>query len=124
MPPSDRRDAATEDLARAGARDAPIEIVAYDPSWPAAFEYERERLAPLLPGTEVHHFGSTAVPGLAAKPVIDMIALVGSGVRGAEAGARRPPPGGPRGIHRCQGRTHQALEQTGRNGLSATAQRF
>jgi GrpB-like predicted nucleotidyltransferase (UPF0157 family) len=46
------------------------------PSRPAAFETERERLAPLLDGVEIHHFGSTAVPGLAAKPVIDMIALV------------------------------------------------
>ena len=72
----DRRTAAAEDLARAGGRDAPIEIVAYDPAWPAAFEAERKRLAPLLSGVEVHHFGSTAVPGLAAKPVIDMIALV------------------------------------------------
>ena len=76
MTPSDRRTAAAEDLARAGGRDAPVEIVAYDPAWPAAFETERKRLAPLLAGVEIHHFGSTAVPGLAAKPVIDMIALV------------------------------------------------
>jgi GrpB-like predicted nucleotidyltransferase (UPF0157 family) len=74
---SDSRIAAAEDLARAGGRNAPVEIVEYDPSWPAAFEIERERLAPLLPaGLQLHHFGSTAVPGLAAKPVIDMIALV------------------------------------------------
>lgn len=71
-----RRVAAAEDLARAGGRDAEVEIVAYDPTWPAAFETERERLAPLLDGVEIHHFGSTAVPGLAAKPVVDMIALV------------------------------------------------
>ncbi|MGA2163837.1 MAG: GrpB family protein [Solirubrobacteraceae bacterium] len=77
MTPSERRNAAIEDLARAGVRDAPVEIVAYDPSWPLAFEDERKRLAPLLPGVEIHHFGSTSVPGLAAKPVIDMIALVG-----------------------------------------------
>jgi GrpB-like predicted nucleotidyltransferase (UPF0157 family) len=71
-----RRAAAAEDLARAGGRNAPVEIVDYDPAWSAAFEVERQRLAPLLDGVEIHHFGSTAVPGLAAKPVIDMIALV------------------------------------------------
>lgn len=74
---SDRRSAAAEDLARAGGRDAPVEIVAYDPAWPAAFEAERKWLAPLLGGADIYHFGSTAVPGLAAKSVIDMIALVG-----------------------------------------------
>lgn len=73
---SDSRRAAAEDLARAGGHSAPVEIVDYDPAWPAVFEAERERLAPLLNGTEIHHFGSTAVPGLAAKPVIDMITLV------------------------------------------------
>jgi GrpB-like predicted nucleotidyltransferase (UPF0157 family) len=72
----DRRSAAARDLARAGGRDAPVEIADYDPAWPAAFEAERQRIAPLLEGVEIHHFGSTAVPGLAAKPVIDMIALV------------------------------------------------
>ncbi len=77
MPAADHRSAAPEDLARTGGRDAEVEIVAYDPSWPSAYRAERERLAPLLPtGVELHHFGSTAVPGLAAKPVIDMIALV------------------------------------------------
>lgn len=76
MTGSDRGTAAAEDLARAGGRDAPVEIVDYDPAWPVAFEAERGRLAPLLVGVEVNHFGSTAVPGLAAKPVIDMIALV------------------------------------------------
>jgi GrpB-like predicted nucleotidyltransferase (UPF0157 family) len=77
MPSSRERKAAAEkDLARAGARNAEVEIVAYDPRWPSAFARERERLAPLLDGVEIHHFGSTAVRGLAAKPVIDMIALV------------------------------------------------
>jgi GrpB-like predicted nucleotidyltransferase (UPF0157 family) len=76
MAPDSRR-AAAKDLACAGGRNAPVEIVEYDPVWPAAFETERERLTPLLSaGVELHHFGSTAVPGLAAKPVIDMIALV------------------------------------------------
>jgi GrpB-like predicted nucleotidyltransferase (UPF0157 family) len=72
----DRRAAAEEDLARAGVRDGLVELVEYDPAWPAAFEAERERLAPLLGALEIHHIGSTAVPGLLAKPIIDMVALV------------------------------------------------
>jgi GrpB-like predicted nucleotidyltransferase (UPF0157 family) len=70
------REAAARDLARAGGVDAPVEVVDYDPAWPARYEAERERLAPLLPGAEIHHVGSTAVPGLAAKPVVDLMALV------------------------------------------------
>src|SRR5688500_17510540 len=57
----------------------PIKIVAYDPSWPAAFERERARVAEVLrPGLigPVEHIGSTSVPGLAAKPIIDMLARV------------------------------------------------
>jgi GrpB-like predicted nucleotidyltransferase (UPF0157 family) len=69
-------EAAARDLASAGQRDAPIEIVDYDPAWPARFADELDRLTPLLPDAEIHHFGSTAVPGLAAKPIIDIIALV------------------------------------------------
>jgi GrpB-like predicted nucleotidyltransferase (UPF0157 family) len=76
MRPEDRGGAAAPDPLRAGAGDGPIEIVEYDPSWPASCDAERERLAPLLPGVGIHHIGSTAVPGLAGKAVIDMIALV------------------------------------------------
>lgn len=76
MPSVERSKAATQDLARAGGLDATVEIVEYDPAWPALYAAERERLKPFLAGAELHHFGSTAVPGLAAKPVIDMIALV------------------------------------------------
>jgi GrpB-like predicted nucleotidyltransferase (UPF0157 family) len=72
----DRRAAAKEDLARAGVRDGLVELAEYDAAWPAAFEAERERLAPLLGALEIHHIGSTAVPGLLAKPIIDMVALV------------------------------------------------
>ncbi len=59
-----------------GAGEGPIEIVDYDPAWVSYYLAEQERLAPLLPGVQIHHIGSTAVPGLAGKPVIDMIALV------------------------------------------------
>jgi GrpB-like predicted nucleotidyltransferase (UPF0157 family) len=78
MNAADRRRASLEDLERAGGRDMPVRVVPYDPGWPAAFEVERTRLAPLLEGAEIHHIGSTAVPGLAAKPIIDMIAVVDS----------------------------------------------
>jgi GrpB-like predicted nucleotidyltransferase (UPF0157 family) len=56
-----------------------IRVVPYDPEWPRRFDAERallERvLAPWLEGG-VHHVGSTAVPGLAAKPLIDIVAGV------------------------------------------------
>jgi GrpB-like predicted nucleotidyltransferase (UPF0157 family) len=64
--------------------EAPVEIVPYDPAWVARFEEEAavlsRRLAPWLAGP-IEHIGSTAVPGLAAKPVIDIMA----GVRTLEA---------------------------------------
>ena len=52
----------------------------YDPSWPDAFSLERSRLLSLLPGTftDIQHVGGTAVPGLAAKPIIDILAGVES----------------------------------------------
>lgn len=60
-------------------REAPIHLAPYDPSWPSAFEVERgalaRTLAPWLSGP-IEHIGSTAVPGLLAKPVIDIMAAV------------------------------------------------
>src|SRR5947209_13255704 len=49
-------------------------VVPYDSAWPAAFERERERLRPALGplALRIEHNGSTAVPGLAAKPIIDI----------------------------------------------------
>ena len=51
-----------------------IEIVPYDPRWPREFEAERDRIrAAFGPrAIRIDHNGSTAVPGLAAKPVIDI----------------------------------------------------
>src|SRR6185312_14066771 len=61
--------------------DAPIEVVPYRPEWPAMFEAERAvldtALAPWLVGP-IEHIGSTAVPGLVAKPLIDIMASVES----------------------------------------------
>jgi GrpB-like predicted nucleotidyltransferase (UPF0157 family) len=56
-----------------------IEVVPYDPEWPRRFDAERERLEPVLqPWLQdgIHHIGATSVPGLAAKPQIDMMAGV------------------------------------------------
>lgn len=51
-----------------------VVVVAYDPSWPQAFACEAGLIEGALgPGVRLHHIGSTSVPGLAAKPVIDVL---------------------------------------------------
>jgi GrpB-like predicted nucleotidyltransferase (UPF0157 family) len=56
----------------------PIVLVESDPDWPQSFEREAARLRALLGerALRVEHTGSTSVPGLAAKPIIDMLLLV------------------------------------------------
>lgn len=51
-----------------------LELAEYDPRWPELFEEHRRRIAAALHGraSSIEHIGSTAVPGLAAKPVIDI----------------------------------------------------
>jgi GrpB-like predicted nucleotidyltransferase (UPF0157 family) len=56
-----------------------IVVVPYDPKWPDLFRQEKEHLLSCLPEKligRIEHFGSTAVPGLAAKPIIDMLVEV------------------------------------------------
>jgi GrpB-like predicted nucleotidyltransferase (UPF0157 family) len=56
-----------------------IELVAYDPSWPQRFASEAGALRVALPadlGVAIEHFGSTAIPGMAAKPIIDIMLVV------------------------------------------------
>lgn len=51
----------------------------YDRAWPELFRQEREHLLSCLPNDlirRIEHFGSTAVPGLAAKPIVDMLVEV------------------------------------------------
>jgi GrpB-like predicted nucleotidyltransferase (UPF0157 family) len=57
-----------------------VRLHPYDPAWPSKFVAERQRLKSLLPNVflEVEHIGSTAVPGMPAKPVIDLLAGVES----------------------------------------------
>jgi len=58
----------------------PIVVTDYNPAWPALFKQERERLDTALGSLLViiEHVGSTAVPGLAAKPIIDLLVGVRS----------------------------------------------
>lgn len=52
-----------------------VQVLDYQASWPAAFEAAASQLAQALgdAGGALHHIGSTSVPGLAAKPIIDML---------------------------------------------------
>lgn len=55
-----------------------VRISAHDPRWAAQFVAERDRLLDILPGrfAAIEHIGSTAVPRLSAKPIIDILAGV------------------------------------------------
>lgn len=59
---------------------SPIVVVAYDPSWPESFERLRATIWPVVSALaiSIEHVGSTSVPGLAAKPVIDLDLVVGT----------------------------------------------
>jgi GrpB-like predicted nucleotidyltransferase (UPF0157 family) len=95
-----------------------VEVVPYDPAWAAAFARWRERLAAALgpAAVRIEHMGSTAVEGLAAKPVVDIMVCVpdveeeaaflpaiestGVPLRSRETGHRyfRPAPPDPREV--------------------------
>jgi GrpB-like predicted nucleotidyltransferase (UPF0157 family) len=55
--------------------NAPVELAEYDPAWPALYRREEEKIRTVLGerAVRVEHAGSTSVPGLAAKPVIDIV---------------------------------------------------
>lgn len=58
-----------------------VSIIPYDPNWPKMFAEERDHLLTSLPREmigRIEHFGSTAIPGLAAKPIVDMLIEVRS----------------------------------------------
>lgn len=100
-------------------RNEPIDIEPYDPAWPQRFDDMRTRLAVALGATalRIDHVGSTAIVGLAAKPIIDIqisvpdvedegayknaIESQGLGLRWIEPAHRyfRPPPRVPRLFH-------------------------
>ena len=55
-----------------------VTLVEYDPAWPATFRTEEARIRGALGdrAIQIHHIGSTAVPGLIAKPCIDILLVV------------------------------------------------
>lgn len=55
--------------------DEPVRVVEYDPAWPEQFERERREIEHALgdAATRIEHVGSTAVPGLAGKPIVDLL---------------------------------------------------
>lgn len=104
--------------------DTPIDVVPYDPTWPRRFEEWRTRLAAALgpAAVTIDHVGSTSVPGLAAKPIVDIqvgvsdledetayvpaVERTGVPLRSRDSRHRyfRPPRGAPRvvQIHVCR----------------------
>lgn len=57
-----------------GLREGDLALVPHDPRWARAFALLSDRVLARLPsGAAVHHIGSTAVPGLAAKPILDAV---------------------------------------------------
>lgn len=75
----ERMETLEEKIARVVKED--VAVVPYDPRWPEMFEQERIHLLHCLPGKlirRIEHFGSTAIPDLAAKPIVDMLVEVTS----------------------------------------------
>jgi GrpB-like predicted nucleotidyltransferase (UPF0157 family) len=70
----------TDEESLLAAINEDVTLSAYDPSWPAMFEVERDRLLAIFPARfiEIQHIGSTAVYGLSSKPIIDILAGVRS----------------------------------------------
>ena len=61
-----------------GTEKREIKILDYDPDWPKKFETHSKRIADVLgqAALRIEHIGSTSVPGLAAKPIIDILIVV------------------------------------------------
>ncbi|HTW85229.1 MAG TPA: GrpB family protein [Candidatus Sulfotelmatobacter sp.] len=128
------------DLLSPEDRAEPVVVVDYDPAWPATFAVLRDRLATVLGdlAAGIEHIGSTAVPGLAAKPIIDLDVVLRRASDFARAAERlerigythlgdlgiieraafRAPPGSPRHhLYVCPAgapalRAHLALRDT------------
>ncbi len=73
----ERRDQELQKV-RLEPHNAPIALVAYDTDWPRLFSREADRLHSVLgdAALRIEHVGSTSVPGLVAKPIIDVLLVV------------------------------------------------
>ena len=83
LPPTTRQPSTEDDIRKYTVGElkphaAPILLVDYDPAWPGLFERENARIRAALGerAIQLEHTGSTSVPGLAAKPCIDMTLVV------------------------------------------------
>jgi GrpB-like predicted nucleotidyltransferase (UPF0157 family) len=70
----------TGDPASLGLRQATLALAPHDPAWADAFDAEASRIRAALPDMsfEIDHIGSTAVPGLPAKPILDIAMRAGA----------------------------------------------
>ena len=88
----DERTPGTEEYLRASTIGelaplaGPINLVPYDPRWPDRFRYEAERICAALGehASRVEHVGSTSVPGLTAKSIIDIVLVVADSAKETE----------------------------------------
>ena len=73
-PPGHHLDESLDAVLIGGREERAVVIVDPDPEWRAVFERERAAIARVLTGRafRIEHVGSTAVPGLAAKPIVDI----------------------------------------------------
>ncbi len=83
MPKPDRADYTDEDIQSAWVDQVPVmnstvTLAEYDPEWPDLFDREAKRIRGVLGETAlvVEHVGSTSIPGLCAKPIIDIMLIV------------------------------------------------
>ena len=83
LPPTTRQPTSEDDIRKYTVGElkphaAPILLVDYDPAWPGLFERENARIRAALGErvVQLEHTGSTSVPGLSAKPCIDMTLVV------------------------------------------------
>lgn len=65
-----------------------VRIEEYDPAWPQRFRQEAARVRAVVGAREIEHHGSTAVPGMPAKPVIDMMVAIASLAEGEALAGR------------------------------------